>query len=46
MIPFEESFAYMQGKTFFGMNDLQLNWQIGEPMPAGLPDMIVEAMGL
>ena len=46
MIPFEESFAYMQGKTFFGMNDLQLPWQIGEPMPAELVDKIVDAMGL
>ena len=45
MIPFDESFAHMQGRTFFGMNDLELPWMVGEPMPADLPGKIAEAMG-
>ena len=28
MIPFDESFAHMQGRTFFGMNDMTVPWML------------------
>ncbi len=28
------------------MNDLTLPWMVGKPLPAELPDKIVEAMGI
>lgn len=46
MIPFEEDFEHLQGRTFFGMNDLEIPWMLGEPMPPDLPAMIIEAMGM
>ena len=46
MIPFEEEFEHMQGRTFFGMNDLELPWMVGEPMPPSLPDEIIKGMGI
>jgi hypothetical protein len=46
MIPFDEDFAHLQGRTFFGMNDMVLNWELGTPMPPDLPVQIMEGMGL
>ena len=46
MIPFDEKFAHRQARTFFGMNDLELPWMLGEPMPPDLPARIIEAMGM
>ena len=28
MIPFSEQFAHIQGRTFFGMNDLEVPWMV------------------
>ena len=44
MIPWEDSFTHMQGRTFFGMNDLELPWMVGEKMPDDLVAKIVEVM--
>ena len=46
MIPFEEKFAHLHGRTFFGKNDMTETWMVGEAMPADLPDKIVAGMGL
>ena len=46
MIPFGEEHEELQARVIFGANRLELPWMLGEPMPAGLPDKIVEAMGL
>ena len=46
MIPFDEGFEHLQGRTFFGMNDMTEAWMVGERMPADLPDKIVAGMGL
>ena len=45
-IPFEDDFEYLQGRTFFGMNNLELPWMVGEPMPPDLPDEIIKGMGI
>eukprot|EP01045_Picozoa_sp_COSAG04_P007212 COSAG04_NODE_372_length_15668_cov_11.135975_9_plen_376_part_00 len=44
MIPFDEQFEHLQGRTFFGMNDMTEPWMVGEPMPPDLPGKIVAAM--
>ena len=43
---FEDEFEYLQGRTFFGMNNLELPWMLGEPMPPNLPDDIIKGMGI
>ena len=45
MIPFDEEFEHLQGRTFFGMNDLELPWMLGKPMPPNLADEIIKGMG-
>ena len=44
MIPFDQEFEHLQGRTFFGMNDMNETWMVGQPMPADLPDKIIAAM--
>ena len=46
MIPFDEEFEHLQARMLFGMNKFQILWELGTPMPADLPDRIVEAMEL
>jgi hypothetical protein len=46
MIPFGQDFDELQARVIFGANKLVLPWMLGTPMPADLPDRIVEAMGL
>ena len=46
MIPFDEEFEHLQARMLFGMNKFQILWELGTPMPADLPDRIVEAMDL
>jgi hypothetical protein len=44
MIPFGQQFAHVQGRTFFGMNDLELPWMLGDKMPDELVSKILEVM--
>ena len=46
MIPFGADFEHLQARMLFGMNKFQILWELGTPMPAELPDRIVEAMEL
>eukprot|EP01043_Picozoa_sp_COSAG02_P059101 COSAG02_NODE_7468_length_2998_cov_6.109003_1_plen_804_part_10 len=46
MIPFEQEFENLQARVIFNANRLVLPWMVGTPMPADLPDKIIEAMGL
>ena len=44
MIPFEEQFEFPQARFLFGLNMLELLWEIGTPMPPELVDGIVSAV--
>ena len=46
MIPFDEEFVELQAQIIFGMNNLELYWKVGTPMPPELPVQIMEGMGL
>ena len=46
MIPFDKDFDELQARVIFGANTLALPWMLGTPMPADLPRMVAEAMGL
>ena len=46
MIPSDEEYEHLQARMLFGMNKFQILWELGTPMPADLPDRIVEAMEL
>eukprot|EP01043_Picozoa_sp_COSAG02_P002431 COSAG02_NODE_56_length_43700_cov_33.650765_2_plen_1893_part_00 len=44
MIPFDQDFEELQARVIFGANKLVLQWIVGEPMPADLPDRIIKAI--
>jgi hypothetical protein len=44
MIPFGQKFDELLARQMFGLNKLELLWEVGTAMPADLPDKIVEAM--
>ena len=44
MISQEQEFQFPQARFMFGLGMLELPWLLGTPMPADLPDRIVEAM--
>ena len=46
MIPFGQDFEHGQARFMFGLNKLVLPWMVGTPMPAELPDKIIEALEL
>jgi hypothetical protein len=46
MIPFQEQFKHLQARVMFGLNKLEVLWMLGTPMPAELPDVLMQAMGL
>jgi hypothetical protein len=46
MIPFDEQFKHLQARVMFGLNKLEVPWMLGTPMPAELPEMLMQAMGL
>ena len=45
MIPFGQEFEELQARVIFNANCLVLPWMLGAPMPADLPDRILQAMG-
>lgn len=45
MIPWTEQFEEQQARVIFGQNRLQLEWQVGQPMPTDLASKIAEAVG-
>ena len=45
MIPFDQEFENLQARVIFNANRLVLPWMLGTPMPADLPDRILEVMG-
>eukprot|EP01044_Picomonas_judraskeda_P006680 COSAG03_NODE_677_length_6352_cov_24.786982_6_plen_412_part_01 len=45
MIPFEQEFDNLQARVIFNANRLVLPWMLGTPMPADLPDQIIQIMG-
>jgi len=44
MIPFDQKFEQLMARQMFGLNKLELFWQVGTPMPSDLADKIVEAV--
>ena len=45
MIPFDQEFDELQGRVIFGQNKLVFSWVLGSPMPTGLVDDVIKAMG-
>ena len=45
MIAWEDDFDELSARVLFGRNELTLSWGLGEPMPAGLVDDIMKALG-
>jgi hypothetical protein len=45
MIPFDQEFDNLQARVIFNANRLVLPWMLGAPMPADLPDRILQVMG-
>ena len=45
MIPFDQECDNLQARVIFNANRLVLPWMLGAPMPADLPDLILQAMG-
>ena len=46
MIPFDQEFEHLQARVIFNANKLVIPWMLGTPMPANLPDQILQAMGV
>eukprot|EP01047_Picozoa_sp_COSAG01_P010114 COSAG01_NODE_425_length_17240_cov_29.899306_1_plen_458_part_10 len=46
MIPFDQDFENLQARVIFNANKLVIPWMLGTPMPANLPDQILQAMGV
>eukprot|EP01047_Picozoa_sp_COSAG01_P074934 COSAG01_NODE_12680_length_1700_cov_11.066209_1_plen_377_part_10 len=46
MIPFDQEFENLQARVIFNANKLVIPWMLGTPMPANLPDQILQAMGV
>eukprot|EP01043_Picozoa_sp_COSAG02_P066330 COSAG02_NODE_10288_length_1977_cov_1.615016_2_plen_297_part_00 len=46
MIPFDQEFDELHGRVIFGQNKLVFSWMLGSPMPTGLVDDVIKAMGI